>query len=860
MTTKVIKRDLSTELYTPSKIITAINTAVVATYGQAANVDDITTEICTEVFKKIKAPTVGVEVIQDFIVSVMYSQKYGTVAKAFEAYRALHALDRGASAQTFTVKHSNDEYVLYSASTISDTIKAAVGDNATLSIVALYEAVVNTVYDGMSLEEYNAAFVSAAVDLIQEHPAYSKLAAKLFITNYTAAVNDKFSIGEYTLVDYLALGVAKESLTPELLHSFDFNKLEQALDHTRNDAFEYLAIQTLYDRYFIRTTAQDRYELPQHFFMRVAMALAVNEDNPTTRAIEFYNVLSTFKFMASTPTLFNAGTLSPQLSSCFLTTVPDDLHGIFSAYQDTAMLSKYAGGLGNDWTNVRATGAHIKGTSGTSAGVIPFLKVSNDVAIAVNQSGKRRGAFCAYLETWHLDIEEFLELRKGTGDDRRRTHDMNTANWIPDLFMERVMTNGTWTLFSPDSVPKLHDSFGAEFKELYEYYESKTVAGTLHLFKTVNAVDLWHKMLNVLFETGHPWLTFKDPCNVRYPNKHKGVVHSSNLCTEITLHTNEEEIAVCNLGSINLATHTTWRGATSATLKATVATAVRMLDNVITCNYYAVDKAKTSSIAHRPIGLGIMGFQDALYIQGISYDSMEAVEFADTSTELISYLAISASSELARSRGSYPSYEGSDWSQGVMPIDTIKQLSDARGDRYLKQDTSTTLDWDTLRKDVQRNGMRNSTVMAIAPTATISNICGVSQSIEPTYQNLFVHSNLSGEFVAINKYLVLELIYTGDWTEETKAHLAKHAGSIQTLPYLSDAVRKQYKTAFEIDSRWLVEAASRRQKWIDQGQSLNLYMAKPSGAALDALYKHAWLKGLKTTYYLRSKAVIDSNK
>ena len=633
----------------------------------------------------------------------------------------------------------------------------------------------------------------------------------------------------------------------------------KAIQPERDMLFTYLGLQTLYDRYFIHYD-ENRLELPQVFFMRVAMGVALNEQNKNEKAIEFYRLLSSFDYMSSTPTLFNSGTLRPQLSSCFLTTVPDDLHGIYGALQDNAMLSKWAGGLGNDWTPVRALGSYIKGTNGKSQGVVPFLKVVNDTAVAVNQGGKRKGAVCAYLEAWHLDIEEFLELRKNTGDDRRRTHDMNTANWIPDLFMKRVSEAGEWTLLSPADASDLHDLYGKAFEKRYLAYEEMTKTGELKLFKTVKAADLWRKMLSMLFETGHPWITFKDTCNLRSPQQHTGVVHSSNLCTEITLNTSQDEIAVCNLGSINLVQHISDGKLDIEKLEQTTRTAVRMLDNVIDINYYSVEQARTSNMRHRPVGLGIMGFQDALYKLGISYSSQEAVEFADRSMETISYYAIDASRHLAKERGSYASFSGSLWSKGILPIDSLKILEQDRGDNYLEVDFSTTLDWDTLRSKVQIDGMRNSNVMAIAPTATIANITGVSQSIEPTYQNLYVKSNLSGEFTVVNPYMVRDLKAEGLWDKVMVNDIKYYDGSIQAIERIPMELKQRYSTAFEVEPKWLVDAASRRQKWIDQAQSLNLYIAGASGKKLDITYRMAWLRGLKTTYYLRALSATSTEK
>ena len=590
------------------------------------------------------------------------------------------------------------------------------------------------------------------------------------------------------------------------------------------------------------------------------MGLAINEKDRDARAVEFYNLLSSFDYMSSTPTLFNSGTHRPQLSSCYLTTVPDDLSGIYGAIRDNALLSKWAGGLGNDWTNVRALGSRIKGTNGKSQGIVPFLKVSNDTAVAVNQGGKRKGAFCAYLECWHLDVEEFLDLRKNTGDDRRRTHDMNTANWIPDLFMKRLEEDKDWTLFSPSDVPELHDLYGQEFEKKYEEYEALAEKDELSLYKKIPAKTLWRKMLSMLFETGHPWVTFKDPCNIRSPQGHVGTVHSSNLCTEITLNTNEEEIAVCNLGSINLPQHIQEGKIDIDQLKNTVRTAVRMLDNVIDINYYPVPQAENSNKKHRPVGLGLMGFQDALYKLGISYNSEEAVKFADKSMELISYFAIEASSELAAERGTYQTYEGSLWDRGIFPIDSINLLKEQRGENYLDQNIETTLDWDSLREKVKKSGMRNSNVMAIAPTATIANITGVSQSIEPTYQNLFVKSNLSGEFTVVNPYLIEELKNKELWDDVMLSDLKYYEGSLSQINRIPEEIKEKFKTAFEVEPKFIVEAASRRQKWIDQAQSLNLYIANVDGKKLDITYRMAWYKGLKTTYYLRSMGATSTEK
>lgn len=734
----------------------------------------------------------------------------------------------------------------------------------------LLREVRRNLYDGISREELAEALTMAARTLVELEPNYSFVTARLLLdelrrealTHVRGAdveadqeqVRERYA--EY-FAGYVHLGVRLEHLDPELAE-FDLDRLGRALLPERDLAFEFLGLRTLYDRYLLHDRGV-RFELPQAFFMRVAMGLALREDDREARAIEFYQLLSSFDFMCSTPTLFNAGTTRPQLSSCFLTTVDDDLHSIFHGINNNALLSKYAGGLGNDWTPVRGIGAHIRGTNGQSQGVVPFLKIANDTAVAVNQGGKRKGAVCAYLETWHIDIEEFLDLRKNTGDDRRRTHDMNTANWVPDEFLRRVEADEHWTLFSPDETPELHDLYGDAFAERYRAYESAAQRGEVEVFRQVRAVDLWRRMLTMLFETGHPWITFKDPCNLRSPQQHAGVVHSSNLCTEITLNTAEDEVAVCNLGSINLAQHVGPHGIDHERLERTTATAVRMLDNVIDINFYTIPEARTSNQRHRPVGLGLMGYQDALFAQRVPMGSPEAAEFADRSMEEISYYAISASAELAAERGRYESFEGSLWSRGVLPIDSLAQLDEARHGA-LECDRSSTMDWEALRAKVVRNGMRNSNVMAIAPTATISNICGVGQSIEPLYRNLYVKSNMSGDFTVINPHLVAELKQHGLWDRAMVEDLKHSDGVLGGIERIPERVRELYATSFEIEPSWLVESAARRQKWLDQAQSLNLYLARPSGRKLDELYRMAWRKGLKTTYYLRSTSATHVEK
>jgi ribonucleoside-diphosphate reductase alpha chain len=747
--------------------------------------------------------------------------------------------------------------------------EACAGLEGTLAEPILAETTRN-LYDGISADELALAPILAARTLVESEPNYAFVSARLLLDKlrrealtFVSGSPDQATHAEMTaryaeyFPAFVKAGIAVERLDPEL-EKFDLVRLGAALKPERDLQFQFLGLQTLYDRYFLHEKGV-RFELPQAFFMRVAMGLALREIDREARAIEFYDLLSSFDFMASTPTLFNSGTTRPQLSSCFLTTVSDDLDGIFKAVKDNALLAKYSGGLGNDWTRVRGLGAHIKGTNGESQGVVPFLKVANDTAIAVNQGGKRKGAVCAYLETWHVDIEEFLDLRKNTGDDRRRTHDMNTANWVPDLFMERVEADAEWTLFSPNETPELHDLYGPAFKSAYEAHEAATDRGEIKVFKRVRAVDLWRRMLTMLFETGHPWVTFKDPCNIRSPQQHIGVVHSSNLCTEITLNTSDDEVAVCNLGSVNLANHVTAKGIDQAHLAHTVKIAMRMLDNVVDINFYTIPEARRSNLKHRPVGLGLMGFQDALHALRLPYASDAATSFADESMEAISYHAIGASADLAAERWRYPSFDGSLWSKGILPIDSIALLDEARGGK-VAVDRSSRLNWQALRAKVKTQGMRNSNCMAIAPTATISNICGVAQSIEPAYQNLYVKSNMSGDFTVVNAALVRDLKTRGLWDEVMVSDLKYFDGSLGQIDRVPDDLKALYATAFEMDASWLIEAAARRQKWIDQAQSLNLYIANPNGKKLDALYRLAWKRGLKTTYYLRSRSATHVEK
>lgn len=883
---KVIKRNGKMVNYDDSKIKVAITKTFLAVEGGSAaasnRIHETVSRLANQISKifKRRLPTGGtlhIEDIQDQVELALMRNGEHKVARAYVLYREKH---RSLREEEKTKKLKKQGDVLYvklpdgsheplDKKRIETIVKEACLNLSGVESTQIIKDALRNLFNMASISDVHKALVMAARTSVEKEPNYTYVAARLLMDSMRSEAlsfldlkqSATFSEMETLYPEYFSSFINKGielGILDQQLKSFDLELIGKAIKPNRDFQFTYLSLQTLYDRYFIHSE-EVRYELPQAFFMRVAMGLAIREKDFNEKAIEFYNLLSSFDYMTSTPTLFNAGTVRPQLSSCYLTTIPDDLEGIYHAIKDNAMLSKYAGGLGNDWTNVRAMGSPIKGTNGKSLGVVPFLNVADATAVAVNQGGKRKGAVCAYLECWHLDIEEFLELRKNTGDDRRRTHDMNTANWIPDLFMKRVMNDQTWTLFSPNDVPDLHDLYGKDFELAYEKYEQKAKDSKIKQFKTLSAVSLWRKMLGLLFETGHPWITFKDACNLRSPQQHQGVIHSSNLCTEITLNTSQDEIAVCNLGSVNLPQHIVNGKINKEHLEATIKTAIRMLDNVIDINYYSVPQARNSNLKHRPIGIGMMGFQDALYKMKLDYASEGAVTFADNSMELVSYYAIQASSELAKERGSYPTYEGSLWSKGILPIDSINLLQESRGE-YLEQDKSQTLDWESVRTNVRTTGIRNSNIMAIAPTATISNICGVSQSIEPTFQNLYVKSNLSGEFTVINMYLVDELKALGIWDQVMVNDLKYYNGSVQNIDRIPSELKTRFATAFEIDPLWLVNAGSRRQKWLDQSQSLNLYMAKPSGKKLDTIYKQSWLKGLKTTYYLRSMGASNAEK
>jgi ribonucleoside-diphosphate reductase alpha chain len=873
---QIIRRNGAVVPFEPQKIAVAMMKAFLAVHGTqgaaSASVREVVETLTQNVSRALMRSRPGggtfhIEDVQDQVELGLMRGGHHEIARAYVLYRERRTQERArqteqqapeASAPLLHVMDGGARVALDMGRLQALIESACVNLGADVKADPIVAETMRNLYDGVPMDEVYKASILAARTLIEKDPDYTYATARLLLHTIVREVLGRevtqAEMGQ-AYVDYfpqfIKKGVENELLDERLLQ-YDLARLGGALQAERDLKFDYLGLQTLYDRYFLHVK-KTRIELPQAFFMRVAMGLALNEVDREARAIEFYEVLSSFDFMSSTPTLFNSGTLRSQLSSCYLTTVPDDLDGIYESIKENALLSKFAGGLGNDWTRVRALGSHIKGTNGESQGVVPFLKVVNDTAVAVNQGGKRKGAVCTYLETWHLDIEEFLELRKNTGDDRRRTHDMNTANWIPDLFMRRVMEKGTWTLFSPSNVPDLHDLFGADFERAYVAYEEKAARGEIKPSKTVQATDMWRKMLTMLFETGHPWITFKDACNVRSPQQHAGVVHSSNLCTEITLNTSDTETAVCNLGSVNLLQHIKNGQIDHDKLKKTITVAMRMLDNVIDINYYAVKKARDSNLRHRPVGLGLMAFQDSLYELRIPYASQAAVEFADQSMEAICYYAYWASTELARERGQYSSYKGSLWDRGILPFDTLDLLSNARGG-YVEVDRSSTLDWDALRKKIAQDGMRNSNCVAIAPTATISNIIGVDASIEPSFGNLSVKSNLSGEFTVINGGLVRDLKRLGLWDDVMIMDLKHFKGSLHPIDRVPNDIKALYSTAFEVEPQWLVEAASRRQKWIDQAQSLNIYMAGASGKKLDDTYKLAWLRGLKTTYYLRTQS------
>lgn len=865
----VIRRNGERTDFVPEKINIAMGKAFLAVSKQSKlasstreKMVNLTQVVVAALVRQKGQGVLHIEEIQDQVELALMRSGEHEVARSFVLYREARAIERLAQNPQTNEATAHQNEISSRGKGLLLRLQAACKGLTDVDATVLYEEVKRDLYPNITVAELNQALLLATRSHIEREPNYSKVAARLLLQNIAEEVTGSNLLPiayEASFAEFIQTGIKNKRLNPELATKFDLPALSKVLNADFDGFFDYLGLQTLYDRYFLHIE-QRRIELPQAFFMRVAMGLALNEAEPTQSAIEFYQLMSQFDFMASTPTLFNSGTLHSQLSSCYLSTIADSLGDIFDSIKDNALLSKYAGGLGNDWTAVRALGSHIQGTNGSSQGVIPFLKVVNDTAVAVNQGGKRKGAVCAYLEVWHADVEEFLNLRKNTGDDRRRTHDMNTALWLPDLFMQRVTENGMWSLFSPNEAPDLHEIYGEKFASVYQAYETKGHSGKLRIFKQMPAVDLWRKILTQLFETGHPWLTFKDPCNIRNNQNHVGVIHNSNLCTEITLNTSSDEIAVCNLGSVNLVQHLNENGSLDLTkLERTINTAVRMLDNVIDLNFYPVEKARVSNMRHRPIGLGIMGFADALQKLGIAYASDAALSFADESMEAVAYFAFLASANLAKERGQYSSFAGSLVSRGILPIDSLALLERERKQPILV-DRTIRLDWEKVRAIIKQSGLRNSHILAIAPTATIANIVGISPSIEPIYQNLYVKSNLSGEFTIINPYLVAKLKSQGLWDEMMLADLKYHNGSTVPIKRIPAAIKVQFATAFEVDPTWLIRAGALRQKWIDQAQSLNLYVAKPNGKALSSLYLSAWNAGLKTTYYLRTLAASHAEK
>ncbi|MEM9558204.1 MAG: ribonucleoside-diphosphate reductase subunit alpha [Acidobacteriota bacterium] len=877
---RVVKRTGEVVEFDASRIHNAIGKAVAATGAQLGEqtIDAIVDAVSDEIRSRFLDFYPNVENVQDIVEKHLVRGQHYEIAKAYILYRADRQKMRDEAAQRaiesaklgkLTVKKRDGRLQLLNIKKLDDALERAGDGLDGIDRDAILREVVKNIYDEVETTDIDKALVLAAAAFIERDPGHSQLAARLLLQRLFKEVvgrsirdDERSEIYRHLFKDRIH-ELARQDLLDERLAAMDLDRLADALEPERDLDFQYLGLQTLYERYFLRLDQQVA-ELPQTFWMRVAMGLAIEEAEPEARAIEFYELLSQRRFIASTPTLFHAGTCHPQLSSCYLTTIDDDLRHIFKCLGDNSQLSKWSGGIGNDWSNIRATGAAIKSTKVESQGVVPFLKIANDVTNAINRSGKRRGATCAYLETWHYDIEDFLDLRKNTGDERRRTHDMNTANWIPDLFMKRVIADREWTLFSPDEVADLHGLYGRAFEERYEHYEAKLRKGEIRLSKTLPARTLWRKMLTMLFETGHPWITFKDACNVRSPQDHVGVIHSSNLCTEITLNTSADETAVCNLGSINLASHLRidddGAGSLDRELLAdTVTTAIRMLDNVIDINFYPTPEAEQSNLRHRPIGLGLMGFQDALFVLDLPFESEQAIDFADATQEWIAYHAILASSQLAAERGAYTSYPGSKWQRGIFPQDTIDLLEKERG-VPVETSRASRLDWTPVRQHVAEHGMRNSNTMAVAPTATISNISGCFPCIEPIYKNIYVKANISGEFTIVNRYLVDDLKALGLWTDETLDQLKYYDGDVSNIDGVPDELKVKYKEAFQIDPVHALRMTAARGKWIDQSQSHNVFMKGTSGKKLSEIYTAAWKLGLKTTYYLRTLAATQIEK
>lgn len=879
--TKIRKRSGQIVDFDKARIETAIQKATTSCEAKVGDFfhQDITNEVILDLNDQFDGieEIPSVEQIQDIVEQKLVESGNFDIAKKYILYRAEHEKLRAEARleqlkkveeKLLHVVKANGKSEVFNLNKIKKVI-ARVGERyPNVDQKLILEDVKRNVFEGINTHDIGKGLVMSAKSFIERDSEYSYFAAGLLLeVIYREVFAQKFDEKNFektyreSFKKNLERGVKADRINKELL-TFDFEKINKALNLKRDHLFAYLGLQTLYDRYFIHID-DVKIEAPQHFWMRVAMGLALGEKKADRekKAIEFYDTLSQMRFVSSTPTLFNSGTTHSQLSSCYLSTVHDDLKHIFKVIGDNAQLSKWAGGIGNDWTSIRATGARIHGTNGRSQGVIPFLKIANDTAVAVNQGGKRKGAVVAYLECWHFDVEEFLELRRNTGDERRRTHDMNTANWIPDLFMKRVEKGEMWSLFSPDEVPELHDVYGKEFEKKYKEYEKLGQEGKLRIFKQIPAAQLWRKMITMLYETGHPWITFKDPCNVRSPQDHKGVVHNSNLCTEITLNNDKEETAVCNLGSINLARHFDKKKGDidRDLLQKTVRTAMRMLDNVIDINHYPTKETATANDRHRPVGLGIMGLQDYFYMKETNFDSDEAVNLSDELMEFISYHAILGSSELASERGAYGSFKGSKWDRGLLPVDTIDLVESERGEK-IDCSREAKLDWEPVRESIAKHGMRNSNCMAIAPTATIANISGCIPCTEPIYKNLYVKSNMGGEFTVINNLLVEDLKKEGLWNGEMFQTLKANDGSIQNIANVPQRLKDKYKEVFEIKAEWIIRHAAARGKWIDQAQSTNIFYRGSSGKEISEIYQLAWKMGLKTTYYLRTLGATQIQK
>jgi ribonucleoside-diphosphate reductase alpha chain len=861
----IVKRNGEPQLFDPVRIYRAIEKAF---NSEEINDPDTVQMVTHSVVEssKMQADTqtepLDVELVQDIVEEELMNHGHHKVARNYILYREEHKRVREEKVLSqikdnkLEIKVNDQETIIFDPKVIETRLRHLGSQLIKISIVEMVDSVSRQVYDKITQKEINLLILGAARDRIEKHYDYSYLAARIAINDMTKPVlgalmdtEDALFSYETRFNAYIDRGIALEILRPEL-KDFNLKKLAQAIVPQRDQLFNYLGIQILQDRYLLRDRSENHqiFELPQWFWMRVAMGLAIKEPKDKNEwAIKFYNTLSQLDLISSTPTLFNSGTIHSQMSSCYLNTVDDSLDHIFKVHADNAKLSKWAGGIGTDWSNIRATGSKIKGTNGVSQGVIPFIKIFNDVALAVNQGGKRKGAMCAYMEVWHLDYEQFLELKKNTGDERRRAHDINTASWIPDLFMKRMLSNQKWTLFCPSETPDLHDLYGAAFEKKYEFYESQNLPRA----KTVNALDLWRKMLTMLYETGHPWVTFKDVCNIRSPQDHVGVVHSSNLCTEITLNTDSDETAVCNLASVNLS-HMIINGQLDDTkLSDTIDIGIRMLDNVIDNNFYPTEEAERANLKHRAIGLGMMGYQDAIYKMNFTFDSDQNITFADQSMEKIAYYAISASCKLAQERGSYETYKGSKWDRGIFPIDTLTLLEQERGET-ININRDAVLDWDSLKEKLKQHGLRNSNIMAIAPTATIANIAGVYPCTEPAYKNMYMKENLSGNFIVMNRFLIDDLEKLNLWNERIIQQLKLNNGSVSAIKEIPDSLKAKYKETFEIDMKWIVLAATRRSKWVDQSMSTNIFMNTKSGKALSDVYIDAWKRGLKTTYYLRT--------